>query len=76
MTVQRFQSPCTCTARRALPVNFIPFDRANQDLQNVFLDESLAQKETKLWSFKVARLLLIIISFALYIGLFFDPVFW
>ena len=27
---------------------YIAFDRANQDLQNVFLDESLAQKEAKI----------------------------
>ena len=46
--VQSFQSPCTCTARPALPSDFIPVDRANQDLNNAFLDESLAQKEPKL----------------------------
>ena len=46
--VQSFQSPCTCTARPVLPSEFSPFDRANQELQNVFLDESLAQKEPKL----------------------------
>ena len=46
--VQSFQSPCTCTARRALPTDFIAFDRANQDLQDAFLDESLAQKEAKI----------------------------
>ena len=51
--VQSFQSPCTCTARRALPADFIPFHRANQDLQNAFLDESLAQKEAKIWPLKV-----------------------
>jgi len=31
-----------------LLANFIPFDRANQELQNAFLDESLAQKEAKI----------------------------
>ena len=46
--VQSFQSPCTCTARRVLSSDFTPFDRANQELQNSFLDESLAQKEPKL----------------------------
>ena len=46
--VQRFQLPCTCTSRRALPPDFIPVNRANQDLQNAFLDESLAQKEAKI----------------------------
>ena len=51
--VQSFQSPCTCTARPALPSDFIPFDRANQELQNAFLDESLAQKEAKIWPFKL-----------------------
>ena len=30
--VQSFQSPCTCTARRVLPSDFTPFDRANQEL--------------------------------------------
>ena len=38
--VQSFQSPCTCTARRALPTDFIAFDRANQDLKNAFLVSS------------------------------------
>ena len=47
--VQSFQSPCTCTARPVLPSDFIPFDRADQELQNAFLDESLAQKEAKIW---------------------------
>ena len=42
--VQSFQSPCTCTAQRVLPSDFTPFDRANQELQGAFLDESLAQK--------------------------------
>ena len=51
--VQSFQSPCTCTARPALPSDFIPLDRANQELQNAFLDESLAQKEAKIWPLKV-----------------------
>ena len=53
--VQSFQSTCTCTVRPALPSDFIPFDRANQlqELNNAFLDESLAQKEAKLWSWKV-----------------------
>ena len=46
--VQSLQSPCTGTARPALPSDFIPFDRANQELQNAFLDESLAQKEAKI----------------------------
>ena len=46
--VQSFQSPCTCTARPVLPSDFTLFDRANQELQNAFLDESLAQKEPKL----------------------------
>ena len=55
--VQSFQSPCTCTARRALPSDFIPFDRANQELQNAFLDESLAQKEAKIWPLKVVTFL-------------------
>ena len=36
------------TARPVLPSDFIPFDRANQELQNAFLDESLAQKEAKI----------------------------
>ena len=31
-----------------LHTDFIAFDRANQDLQNGFLDESLAQKEAKI----------------------------
>ena len=39
--VQSFQSPCTCIARPALPSDFIPLDRANQELNNAFLDESL-----------------------------------
>ena len=51
--VQSFQSPCTCTARRALHSDFIPFDRANQDLHNAFLDESLTQMEAKIRPFKV-----------------------
>ena len=55
--VQSFQSPCTCTARPALPSDFIPLDRPNQELNNAFLDESLAQKEPKLWSFKVLTFL-------------------
>ena len=46
--VQSFQSACTCAARRTLPTDFIAFDRANQDLQNAFLDESLAEKEAKI----------------------------
>ena len=46
--VQSFQSPCTCTARPALPSDFIPFDRANQELNNASLDESLAQKEAEI----------------------------
>ena len=50
--VQSFQSPCTCTARRVLPSDFTPFrhstELANQELQNAFLDESLAEKEPKL----------------------------
>ena len=56
--VQSFQSPCTCTARPVLPSEFTPFDRANhnQELQNAFLDESLAQKEPKLWPWKVGTL--------------------
>ena len=55
--VQSFQSPCTCTARQALPSDFISFDRANQELQNAFLDESLAQKEAKIWPLKVVSFL-------------------
>ena len=55
--VQSFQSPCTCTARPVLPSDFTLFDRANQELQNAFLDESLAQKEPKLWSVKMLRFL-------------------
>ena len=55
--VQSFQSPCTCTARPVLLLDFIPFDRANQELQNAFLDESLAQKEAKIWAFKVSKFL-------------------
>ena len=58
--VQSFQSPCTCTARRALPTDFIAFDRANQDLKDAFLDESLAQKEPKLWPWKVGTLFTIL----------------
>ena len=50
------QSLCTCTARPVLPSDFTPFDRANQELQNAFLDESLAQKEAKLRSCKVVTL--------------------
>ena len=46
--VQSFQSPCTCTARPARSSDFIPFDRANQELNNAFLDESLAQKEAEI----------------------------
>ena len=55
--VQSFQSPCTCTARPVLPSEFTPFDRANQELQKAFLDESLglAQKEPKLWPWKVSN---------------------
>ena len=36
------------TARPVSPSDFIPFDRANQELQNAFLDESLAQKEAEI----------------------------
>ena len=59
--VQSFQSPCTCTARPVLPSEFTPFDRANQELQNAFLDESLAQKEPKLWPWKVGTLFTIFV---------------
>ena len=59
--VQSFQSPCTCTARPVLPSDFTPFDRANQELQNAFLDESLAQKEPKLWPCKVGTLFTILV---------------
>ena len=67
--VQSFQSPCTCTARRVLPSDFTPLDRANQELQNAFLDESLAQKEPKLWSFKVLRFFHICAPIIPYMGI-------
>ena len=66
--VQSFKSPCTCTARPVLPSDFIPFDRANQDLQNAFLDESLAQKEAKLWPWKVVTLFTIFVFVCPYKG--------
>ena len=37
-----------CTARPALLSDFIPFDRANQELNNAFLDESLAQTQAEI----------------------------
>ena len=67
--VQSFQSPCTCTARRALPTDSIAFDRANQDLQNAFLDESLAQKEAKIWPLKVLVFLPICAPIIPYMGI-------
>ena len=48
-------------ARRVLPSDFTPFDRANQELQNAFLDESLAQKVPKLWPCKVGTLFTILV---------------
>ena len=69
MHVQSFQSPCTCTARRALYTNFIAFDRANQDLQHAFLDESLAQKEAKIWPLKVLMFLRIRAPIIPYMGI-------
>ena len=39
-----------------IPSDFIPFDRADQELQNAFLDESLAQKEANIWAFKVSAI--------------------
>ena len=50
---------CTCTARPILPYDFTPFDRANQELENSFLDESVA----KLWP---AAWKVFMISFFLY----------
>ena len=49
-SVRAFVEASTYTARRALPADFSPFDRlrADQDLPNAFLDESLAQKEAKI----------------------------
>ena len=52
--VQSFQSPCTCTARRVLSADLLPFDRANRDLHNAFKFEALAQKEPEIWRFKVS----------------------
>ena len=42
--VQTFQSPCTCTKMRDRIFSSAELERANQELQNAFLDESLAQK--------------------------------
>ena len=32
--------------------DFHPSDRAHEELQNAFLDDSLAQKEAEIWAFK------------------------
>jgi hypothetical protein len=45
---------------RAMRARGNPFDRANQELKNAFLDESLAQKEPKLWPWKVGTLFTIL----------------
>ena len=44
----------TCTARRVLYADLLPFDRANRDLHNAFKFEALAQKEPEIWRFKVS----------------------
>ena len=51
--VQSFQSPCTCTKMRGRIFSLTLLERANQELQNDFLKESLCQKEAELWIFKV-----------------------
>ena len=59
--VQSFQSPCT--ARPELPSDFISVNRANQELNNAFLDESLYLKRNqsydllKFWGFYEFRVI-------------------
>ena len=54
--VQSFQSPCTCTRMRPRIFSSAASKRANQELQNAFLDESLAQKEAEIRPVKVGTL--------------------
>ena len=62
--VQSFQSPCTCTRMRPRIFSSAASERANQELQNAFLDESLAQKEAEIRPVKVGTLFAIFAHFA------------
>ena len=53
--VQSFQSPCTCT-KMCHSFSLAASERANQELQNAFLDDSLAQKEAEIRIFKLGTL--------------------
>ena len=54
--VQSFQSPCTCTKMCRRSFSLAASERANQELQNAFLYESLAQKEAKIRFFEIGTL--------------------
>ena len=62
--VQSFQSPCTCTRMRRRIFSSTASERANQELQNAFLDEFLAQKEAEIRPVKVGTLFAIFAHFA------------
>ena len=64
--VQSFQSPCTCTKMCRRSFSLAASERANQELQNAFLDESLAQKAAEIHSVtvKVGTLFAIFAHFA------------
>ena len=59
--VQSFQSPCMCTKMRVRIFCLTGEERAKQELQNAFLDESPTQNEAKIQPFKV-RILFVIFA--------------